>query len=427
MDFGAAHTQPIDIDDDAGARSPPDHPAELAAQVRRAGTIEEGFALARARHPLGTCLPPEVREALFVRTAKDQLLQKFLLLSARGDRDQVQDLLMWWWEKGIDTFNERVGSVRTYLRTVIAGRMLNSRRKHFRWSKIQGDATDDTVQRVSDELLRGADVEAIARLSMVLDTCPPENAMAWLLATIPGCSNEEIALITGIPLGSVSRRVAQVRERLERRFGSRDLSLAALVPVVMLQRPGVLERLRDLAGVARATARRALMSTAGRVISYGLVAAASAGVTTMRVRAPTPRVVVVERAAEQPQPSRPVPAPVAPVRPPVVQTPSPQAAPSVGGARANNASPRGEVEEFEHAAALSTTRPSTALALLAAHRRRWPTSAFALTRDAMEAELLARVGQPERARVAAERVIARSPHSPEAARVRALTRDEPGP
>lgn len=427
MELNTAQPSAIELIDAPSPHAAPTPRRELADEVLRASTVDDAFRLARSVYPLPLSMPPGLREALFVRTAKDHILEKVLLLSVRGERDLLQDLLTWWWAKGLDGFDPEKASVRTYLRTVIARMLLNGRRKEIRWSKIQGVASDELVSRVSDELMRGVDVEALARLSIELDACLPADAMAWLLAAVPECSNEEIARVTGIPLGAVSRHVARVRKRLARRYGSPDHGLAALLPLAMLRPPSALERLKDLASLALSYARRALATTAGKLASYALVAAAGAGTALTAVAPPPPR-VIVQRVFVQPSPPAAAPARVeapTPVSAPTPASPATPPAPQIS--RSGAAGSHDEISDFQRASAVSSTRPAVALRLLADHRRRWPTSELALTRDAMEAELLARTGETERARTVAQRVVAQSPQSPEAARVRELARAEPTP
>lgn len=411
----------------------------IANEIRRAGTIEEAFALARRTYPLGVDLPHPVREALFQRTAKDRQLQTILLHTAGHDQDLVQDVLVWWWEKGLDGFDSDRATVRTFLRQVMANRILNARRKRRRRGRYQQAVPDEVIASVCDELFRGADVETIAMVSRALDECDPADAMAWTLATIPGYTNEEIARVTGIPLGAVSRATARVRARLERRFGGQDRSLAALFPLAMLQRPGPLERLRELGSLAYTYLRRALRSAAGRAASYGLVATAGAAGALLRPASPPAQVVTHQTVAVAPTvapviaPSPSPEAPPAPETPParpeaVAAPPPPVSRPAVVSPTprdVRHGSATLELRELEHATATSATRPQTALALFASHRLRWPNSAYSLTRDAAEAETRAQVGDLVRARTLAQRVLRSQPQSPEAFRMRVLGLDRP--
>lgn len=407
---------------------------ELVSKIKRAPTVDAAFAMARAVFPSGVDYPQEVRHALFDRSARDNGLGTCLLIKARQDRDVLQDVLLFWWSEGMDRYEPHLGTVRTYLYRVIFNRMANHRRKTARRGRFDVTASEESVQRVGESYFGAMDLETIARVSLALDAEDPQEALAWLLSKVPRCSNEEIAAITGIPLGSVSRVVKQVNDRLHRRFGDRDLALAALIPSVFIERSGLGAWGRDLIDGLRHRARRALRSTGGRVASYGLAALVGAGITQARRSPVAPPRVVVQR-VEVPAPTSAALPPVtgasrgepAEPPPPAPGAPTSPALDRQEPRRADRAPSRAESIELEHASALAASRPLTALAILAAHRRRWPSSAQALTRDAVEAEALSHAGQIERARVLARQVAAQSPRSAEAHRLRALRLVDPAP
>lgn len=437
MDVSAATPEDLDAAPAAEGDSPPaEQPEALARRIARAGSLEDAFVLARAVYPLGAHYPDPVRRALVERTAMDHRLQRYLLLVVGGRRDALHDLLVWWLERGVDGYDPALARLSTYLYRVTLNRLVNERRRSERRGPSEGTLDDERIAALGDRLCGVGDVDALVQVRATLAEVPEREATAWYLAKIGGHSNAEIAAVTGLPLGAISRVVKRVNVRLTRRFGSADAAWAALLAAALVDGSIPAIRARTWIQRARAQAAAHLRSTAGRVVTYALAAAAGGGAvwaTSPRpvaepagvrivTAATAPATLTTATASQTPAPPRGVAPTATETRVPVAtvggEPTAPRAAASAQRRQSGDAS--AEADELDRAASQLRVRPATAARILTLHRRRWPRSAMSLTRDALEAEALSQTGAEGRARELAQRVVQQDPQSPEAHRMRVL-------
>ena len=118
-------------------------------------------------------------------------------------------------------------SSRAYvLRTAYRVAIDESRRRDVRERREREAAATRPQVAVSPER-RAIEREELARLHSALDTLPSEFRVALHLYAFEELSYEEIARVTGVTEGTVASRIHRARCELERRVGTRALSLLA--------------------------------------------------------------------------------------------------------------------------------------------------------------------------------------------------------
>ncbi len=129
--------------------------------------------------------------------------------------DSCQDAFMAIWRSAA-RYDPRVGSVRSWLLTVVHHRAIDRVRKVTRHrAGIAGG--DDVAAKVAggDDTELGA-LERVDHTEMVglVAALPEEQRQAIALSFYSGYSNSEVARILGIPIGTVKSRMRRGLERL---------------------------------------------------------------------------------------------------------------------------------------------------------------------------------------------------------------------
>ncbi len=197
-------------------------PAAPVADVREPEPVR---ALVRAsqagdRDAFGELV--EIHERVVFRTA-------LAALGDDGEADDVaQEAFVIAWQR-LGGFRQE-SSFRTWLLAITWRKALDRRRRHRRWwsrvaspdgaggvapvDRLESESADPERRTVASDLFRRTR-EEIARLS-------PKLRDTLLLATSGEHSYEQVAVLQGIPIGTVKWRVAEARRRLTARL--RDLA-----------------------------------------------------------------------------------------------------------------------------------------------------------------------------------------------------------
>jgi RNA polymerase sigma-70 factor, ECF subfamily len=132
-----------------------------------------------------------------------------------GAEDSCQDAFLAIW-RSAGRYDARVGSVRSWLLTVVHHRAIDRVRRVTR-HRTQIGGGDDVAALVpaADDTEHGA-LERVDRAEMVglVAALPEEQRQAISLSFYSGYSNSEIGRILGIPLGTVKSRMRRGLERL---------------------------------------------------------------------------------------------------------------------------------------------------------------------------------------------------------------------
>jgi RNA polymerase sigma-70 factor (ECF subfamily) len=132
-----------------------------------------------------------------------------------GAEDSCQDAFLAIW-RSAGRYDARVGSVRSWLLTVVHHRAIDRVRRVTRHRAGIGGG-DDVAELVpaADDTERGA-LERVDRTEMVglVAALPEEQRQAISLSFYSGYSNSEIGRILGIPIGTVKSRMRRGLERL---------------------------------------------------------------------------------------------------------------------------------------------------------------------------------------------------------------------
>jgi RNA polymerase sigma factor (sigma-70 family) len=122
------------------------------------------------------------------------------------------------------------GHILGYAR-VIAVRTAIAARTRSRRDRTRAEADIDGVQIATADATpgeRAASKERARILRDLLAELPPEQAEALALRIVLGCSLEEVATQTGVPINTVRSRVRLAKERLKTRIESDDALRDAL-------------------------------------------------------------------------------------------------------------------------------------------------------------------------------------------------------
>lgn len=142
-------------------------------------------------------------------------LARHLLHDEHDAQDVVQEAYLRAW-RYFTSF--RGGDERAWLLTIV-------RNCCYTWRRSRRDALlveyDDDTHGGDRSGHTAADASAIGEsdrglLSSALDGLAPEFREVVVLREIDGCSYQEIARVTGVPIGTVMSRLARARERLRR-------------------------------------------------------------------------------------------------------------------------------------------------------------------------------------------------------------------
>lgn len=119
--------------------------------------------------------------------------------------DAVQDIFVALW-KSAARFNEQMGSEETFVAMVARRRLIDRRRRAQRRIQPVPDA-DVTLTQGRPEPARPEINEQAQRAMEVLGTLREEQQRVLRLAILQGVSHDQIAKITGMPLGTVKTHV----------------------------------------------------------------------------------------------------------------------------------------------------------------------------------------------------------------------------
>jgi RNA polymerase sigma-70 factor (ECF subfamily) len=142
-------------------------------------------------------------------------LARYILRDEHDAQDVVQEAYLRAW-RYFGTF--RGGDERAWLLTIV-------RNCCYSWRKSRRDtqlvAYDEDTHGADQTGRIASDAAAIGEsergmLSSALDGLTPEYREVVVLRELEGCSYQEIARVTGVPIGTVMSRLARARERLRR-------------------------------------------------------------------------------------------------------------------------------------------------------------------------------------------------------------------
>lgn len=142
-------------------------------------------------------------------------LARYLVRDEHDAQDIVQEAYLRAW-RYFASF--RGGDERAWLLTIVRNCCYTWRR-----SRLDSQAVeyDDDVHGADQSERSAADASAIGesdrrQLSAALESLTAEFREVVVLREIEGCSYQEIARVTGVPIGTVMSRLARARERLRR-------------------------------------------------------------------------------------------------------------------------------------------------------------------------------------------------------------------
>lgn len=119
-----------------------------------------------------------------------------------GDvEDAVQEIFLAIW-KSAARFNEAIGSEETFVSMVARRRLIDRRRRVQR--RIQPNADADVVQPAAKpENPQAEQNEQASRALAAMATLRPEQQLVLRLTIIQNLSHDQVAKMTGMPLGTV--------------------------------------------------------------------------------------------------------------------------------------------------------------------------------------------------------------------------------
>lgn len=158
-----------------------------------------------------------------------------LAVHLTGRRDAAEDLVQETLVRALPALRRFEGRARlsTYLQRTLGNLWKNSLRSRSRsrivdWLKIgpgsdEGDAPElDPVDRAESAHDKLEEQERAVEVRAAVAKLPPERRLVLLLREVEERSYEEIAAVTGVPVGTVRSRLARAREDLRGLLG--DLS-----------------------------------------------------------------------------------------------------------------------------------------------------------------------------------------------------------
>jgi RNA polymerase sigma-70 factor (ECF subfamily) len=170
----------------------------------------------------------------FERVAREVSPRLFrLALHLSGNRDDAEDLVQETLVRALPALRKFEGRARlsTYLVRALGNLWKNrlrsrSRSKIVEWFRVGGGKDEDDSQADLDppdaapsahDLLEAEDRAVLVREA--LEKLRPNRRITLLLREVEGLSYEEIATITGVPVGTVRSRLARARENMRRLLG----------------------------------------------------------------------------------------------------------------------------------------------------------------------------------------------------------------
>jgi RNA polymerase sigma factor (sigma-70 family) len=121
--------------------------------------------------------------------------------------DATQDIFLALWKSAV-RFDPTVGSEETFVAMIARRRLIDRRRRSSRRLASTEDAdVGQSMAPASDNQRRFADNELAARALEAMAELRPEQQLVLRLAIMQGLSHDQIAKVTGIPLGTVKTHV----------------------------------------------------------------------------------------------------------------------------------------------------------------------------------------------------------------------------
>ncbi len=164
-------------------------------------------------------------EVVYDRHAKVAFSLAFRLLGDRAAaEDLVQDAFLAVW-RGADRFTPALGSVRTWVLSIVHHRGIDRLRSTSAASRretaLRGEALagGGHEQPVEDRAIDGALAPSLQR---GLEQLPDDQGRVVRLAYFGGFTHHEIADMLGLPLGTVKSRLRLGLERLRMSMGARE-------------------------------------------------------------------------------------------------------------------------------------------------------------------------------------------------------------
>lgn len=142
-------------------------------------------------------------------------LARYLLRDEHDAQDVVQEAYLRAW-RYFASF--RGGDERAWLLTIVRNCCYTSRRSRHDARLVEYDDDAHTAEQgeryAADAGAAGESDRGL--LDRALDGLAPEFREVVVLREIEGCSYQEIARVTGVPIGTVMSRLARARDRLRR-------------------------------------------------------------------------------------------------------------------------------------------------------------------------------------------------------------------
>lgn len=126
-------------------------------------------------------------------------------------RDVAQDAFVRAWSS-IGGFDPRK-SFAAWLHTIVRNLAIDRTRQRRRPESLDDHAED--LVAVDDTATAYAGLRAREAIGSSLDALSPEHYTVMVLREVEGCSYEEIAERTGVPIGTVMSRIHHARERMK--------------------------------------------------------------------------------------------------------------------------------------------------------------------------------------------------------------------
>ena len=139
-----------------------------------------------------------------------------MLRSQNDAEDAVQEIFIDIW-KNAERFDENQSSETTFIAMIARRRIIDRIRKSNR--RISADSFDDVLSEPESRGDRKIEISVEAgEAAEALRTLKPEQQQVLQLSIVQGLSHQEIADVTGMPLGTVKtharRGILQAREML---------------------------------------------------------------------------------------------------------------------------------------------------------------------------------------------------------------------
>ncbi|MFN0011864.1 MAG: sigma-70 family RNA polymerase sigma factor [Phycisphaerales bacterium] len=149
--------------------------------------------------------PAAVRELLDRYGGLVYSLARRFILDPSEIEDAVQEVFSQLWQNA-GRFDPRLGAEETFVSTITRRRLIDRRRRIRRRTRDQVDA--DVGLQPAPDMEAASDLrDEAARAAELLATLRPEQQTCLRLSIYRGLSHEEIARITGLPLGTVKTHV----------------------------------------------------------------------------------------------------------------------------------------------------------------------------------------------------------------------------